>query len=84
MNKNQPNPLITSPSRLPLSRKQIRENFRRYIWEGRHMSAPKSYREIARDFSVSHGTVMNWMREDFPDIATTMQGTNTWRKYVSD
>lgn len=67
---------------LPLSSKEVREAFRRFIRaeqhvEGRYRSGKMklmSYRKIGAKIGKSYGTIRNWMREDFPKIYAQMGG----------
>lgn len=61
---------------LPLSSKDKRELFRTYIKGGHNRIGRKykSYREIASDLqTVKFQTVHNWMKQDYPSIATRMR-----------
>lgn len=63
---------------VPLASRELRAVFRAYVQAGEHRTARgglKSYREIARDVpGRSHGTIRNWMKVDFPEIAAAMAG----------
>ncbi|MCW5684263.1 MAG: ParB/RepB/Spo0J family partition protein [Pseudolabrys sp.] len=64
---------------LPLSRSAGREIFRAYVRAGRYRNPkgrPKSSREIAADLqgTRSHQTIINWMRQDFPEVFQEMRG----------
>lgn len=56
----------------PLKKAELREVFRHYIATKQHVvgrGRVKSLRDIARDIQgLTHGTVRNWMRADFPDL----------------
>lgn len=56
----------------PLKKAELREVFRHYIATKQHRPGrgrAKSLRDIARDIpGLTHGTVRNWMRADFPDL----------------
>lgn len=54
---------------LQLTPKETRRVFATYIRAGHHMNADgtfKSYREMGRDLSREHKTIITWMRKDFP------------------
>lgn len=62
---------------LAMTPKQIRKGaFRLYV-EGRLYRAGrkyKSYAMMAEDLGVAHGTVYNWMRSDYPELAARIGG----------
>jgi hypothetical protein len=66
---------------LPLKASEIRTVFKAYVRAKRYQrragdgySPVKSYRDIARELGgyVTHTTVRNWMRSDYPSIAAKM------------
>lgn len=66
---------------LPLKAPEIRKVFKAYVRAKRYRRRPgdgyspaKSYRDIARELGgyVTHTTVRNWMRADYPSIAAKM------------
>ena len=62
---------------LPLKARELRPVFRAYIRSRQHCPSKgclKSYRDIASDLGgiVSHATIRNWMRRDFPSIFRRM------------
>lgn len=63
-----------------LNKREVREAFQAYIRAGQHREGQrkgqsKSYREIAEEMAgVSHVTIINWMRKDFPRLARAMGG----------
>ena len=63
---------------LPLTNKEHREVFRRYIRTRQHMKGKrrKSYREMQDDLRKPFTTLRNWMAEDFPSIYRAMGGGN--------
>lgn len=61
---------------LSLKKKDLRELFRAYVKAGMHRegSSLKSYRTIAKELAlVTHQTLHNWMREDFPSVFKAMR-----------
>lgn len=63
---------------LPLTSKEHREVFRRYIRTKQHMKGKrrKSYREMQDDLRKPFTTLRNWMAQDFPGIYRAMGGGN--------
>jgi hypothetical protein len=67
---------------LPLSSKEVREAFRRFIRAKQHVKGNKrngkpdlmSYREIGAKIGKSYGTIRVWMKQDYPKIYTQMGG----------
>ena len=64
---------------LPLTRKDEKEAFRRFIRANQHKTTKgrlKSYRDIAHDFggSRSHTTIRNWIESLYPAIYRAMGG----------
>lgn len=63
---------------LPLKSREVRNVFRTYIRSGHHRRGRgfKSYRDIATDLAnrVTHNTVRNRMRQDFPGVFRAMGG----------
>jgi hypothetical protein len=64
---------------LPLKSKEVRTVFRAYVKSGQHRirgRRVKPARDIAKDLqgAVHHGTILNWMKSDFPTIYRAMVG----------
>jgi|GEM_PF-1346264 len=60
---------------LQLKPKESRRVFAAYVRAGRHRTGNgyKSYREIGKELSRDHKTIIAWMKADFPAIAAKME-----------
>ncbi|WP_024352255.1 ParB N-terminal domain-containing protein [Aurantimonas coralicida] len=62
---------------VPLKPTEMRQVFRAYVKAGNHRTPKrryKSYRDISSDIGKPVGTIYNWMRKDFPQVAGKMSG----------
>lgn len=60
----------------PLTNKEIRRGFKRYVEAGHHRNVDgtyKSYRAIGAEFGKTHPTVRTWMVKDFPNEAARIK-----------